>query len=211
MTINGKSVINMASLNFLGLLGDKSIEVRFSLVFLSQVCLFLDDIGSKSLQLTWTQSYLLCLIFVSFCCPFISWISYFKIKVIYGVPKNHVFFHCTLVWHTWKTIFISERCFVLCGLWRLYNVFQTDVLWKPSWVINGHHDIILFNKILKCFILYYNSYITRLRHRKLLVNTVLAHVVPEDSMELWVIIIYNVSYTFISGTRYIKQLNITFI
>ena len=27
MTINGKSVINMASLNFLGLLGDESIEV----------------------------------------------------------------------------------------------------------------------------------------------------------------------------------------
>ena len=27
MTINGKTVINMASLNFLGLLGDESIEV----------------------------------------------------------------------------------------------------------------------------------------------------------------------------------------
>jgi len=30
MTVNGKKVINMASMNFLGFLGDESIEVKLS-------------------------------------------------------------------------------------------------------------------------------------------------------------------------------------
>jgi len=33
MTVNGKKVINMASMNFLGFLGDESIEVKVKLSY----------------------------------------------------------------------------------------------------------------------------------------------------------------------------------